>query len=252
MNNNDIKKLLIGDMLGAVVSFIVVSYIISLFSTIKLLEISTVIVLIFLFRYFNKLGFSGFKKYLHILSVIVIAILSYAIDIKLITILFPYMLIVIFENNVKNVQIRKCTNIIFALLGYIIVLFFMQDLMLFVLLGMLLHILLILSREFFYDCTLIDEKRKDYLDIIQKQFFTGRFIIYIFFAYSPFPIVLKMVGWIYILLLFLIIDIPFIAFIVYLRLTHRNENFKRIINLITYSIPVFYIILLAGRLLWKY
>ncbi len=250
--NNNIKKLIVGDMLGAVVSFIVVSYIISLFSTTKLFEIATIIVLIFLFRYFEKLNLSGLKKYLPVISVIVIAILSYAIDIRLITILFPYMLIVIFENNVKNVHIRKCTNIIFGLLGYIIVLFFMQDLMLFVLLGMLLHILLILSREFFYDCTLIDEKRKDYLDFIQKRFFTGRFIIYIFFAYSPFPIALKMVGWIYILLLLLVIDIPLIAFIVYLRLTHRSENFTRIINLITYSIPVFYIILLIGRISWKY
>ncbi|NIA23692.1 MAG: hypothetical protein GWP03_06005 [Proteobacteria bacterium] len=246
--SNYLKNVWLADFLGAELSFFVLSFITGNFNQTAKIIISFVMLGIFLLRYLFRLKQKIGTKLLEIFITILIIVLSYRVDIRLILIVGLYTLLAVCESSIKDKFIEGSQRILFSLIGYSFLLFLGTRGIVIFLFVLLLHLMIATARELLYFSSLENEANENYVERVKKQFFIARFIIYIFFVYSPMALALKIVRFIpYLVPLFLLIDIPYIMFISYIRISHSNKNFKRITLFISYSIPLFYLILLTGR-----
>ena len=174
---------------------------------------------------------------------------SFRVNVMLIDIIALYLFLSIIERYIKNKFLCTSSRILFSLAGYSFLFFLGGGGNVLFLFALSLHLMVITARELFYLSSLEDENAENYLDRVKKQFFIGRFIIYVFFVYSPMILALKIVKfWTFLIPIFFLIDVPYIMFISYIRISHSNKNFRRITVFMSYSIPLFYLILLIGRL----
>jgi len=246
--SNYLKNIWFADFLGAELSFFILTFITGTFNQTEKTAVALIISGIFLIRYLFFLKQKTGIKLVEISTIILVIILSYIVDIRLILVVGLYIFLAIYEGHIKSKLLEGSQRILFSLAGYSFLLFLGTRGMAIFLFALSLHLMIATARELLYFSSLENEEREDYVDRVKKQFFIARFIIYIFFVYSPMALALRIVRLLpFLIPLFLLIDVPYIAFISYIRISHSNKNFSRITLFLSYSIPLFYLILLAGR-----
>ncbi len=246
--NNYLKNICISDLLGAELSLFVLSFITGGFAIREEIYLSVIIFAVFLIRYLFANKQNAIIKSVEIVSIIAITVLSYLVDVRLITVVGFYVFLAILLKFVREKWILDTSHVLFSVIAYALMLFTGVKSIALYLFAMSLHLMLVTARELLYESSFEDEEAPEYVDRVKKKFFISRFIIYIFFVYSPMAMALKVVRlFTYMIPLFVLIDLPFIMFISYIRISHSNSNFRKITIFASYSVSLFYLILLTGR-----